>query len=76
MVYIVELVNLRRRALRDCVNFTNYAFWIKNHFNVGINFTVLLSYRAICMFLVQKFSYPSQRMDTLPSIVYTLSVSK
>jgi hypothetical protein len=32
----VEFVSLRRHALRDCVNFTNFAFWIKYHFNVGI----------------------------------------
>jgi hypothetical protein len=35
-VYTVELVSLRRRALCDCVNFTNFAFWIKCHFNIGI----------------------------------------
>jgi hypothetical protein len=35
-VYTVELVSLRRRALGDCVNFMNFAFWIKCHFNIGI----------------------------------------
>ena len=35
-IYTVEFVSLRRRALRDCVNFTNFAFYIKCHFNVGI----------------------------------------
>jgi hypothetical protein len=35
-VYTIELVSLRPRALRDCVNFTNFAYWIKYHFNVGI----------------------------------------
>ena len=33
-LYTVELVSLRRRALHDCVNFMNFAFWIKYHFNV------------------------------------------
>jgi len=35
-VCTVELVSLQRRPLRDCVNFTNFVFWIKYHFNVGI----------------------------------------
>ena len=35
-IYTVEFVSLRRRALRDCVNFINFTFWIKCHFNVGI----------------------------------------
>jgi hypothetical protein len=35
-VYTVELVSLRRRALRECVNLTNFAFWIKYHFNIDI----------------------------------------
>jgi len=35
-VYTVELVSLRRRAIRDCVTFTNFAFWIKCHFNISI----------------------------------------
>jgi hypothetical protein len=29
-------MNLRRRALRDYVNFINFAFWIKCHFNISI----------------------------------------
>ena len=32
----LEFVSLRRRVLRDCVKFINFAFWIKCHFNVGI----------------------------------------
>ena len=52
---LTESVSLRRRALRDGVNFMNFAFWIKCHFNV---FTVLLFYRVILIFLVQKFYYP------------------
>jgi hypothetical protein len=51
-------MSTRRGALREYVNFTNFAFWIKYHFNIGIWFTILLSYRAIRVFLVQKFSYP------------------
>jgi hypothetical protein len=35
-VYAVEFVSLRRRTLHDCVNFMNFAFWIKCHFNVDI----------------------------------------
>ena len=35
-IYIAELVSLRRRALRESVNFTNFAFWIKYYFNVDI----------------------------------------
>jgi hypothetical protein len=35
-VYIVEFVSLWRRTLHDCVNFTNFTFWIKCHFNIGI----------------------------------------
>jgi hypothetical protein len=35
-VYTVELVSLRRRDLRGCINFTNFAFLIKCHFNIGI----------------------------------------
>ena len=33
-VCTVEFVSMRHRALRDCVNFMNFAFWIKYHFNV------------------------------------------
>ena len=51
-VYIVESVSLRRRALRDRVNFTNFAFWIDVILIWEFNFTVLLSYRAIRVFLV------------------------
>ena len=32
----VELVSLQRRPLCDYVNFMNFSFWIKCHFNVGI----------------------------------------
>ena len=32
----VEFVSLRRRALRDCVKFINFAFWIRCHFDVSI----------------------------------------
>jgi hypothetical protein len=35
-VYTVEFVSLQRRALHDSVNSTNFAFWIKCHFNIGI----------------------------------------
>jgi hypothetical protein len=35
-VYTIKLVSLRRHTLRDCANFTNFAFWIKCHFSVGI----------------------------------------
>ena len=35
-VYTVEFVSLRRRALRYYVNFMNFAFRIKCHFNIGI----------------------------------------
>jgi len=35
-VCIIELVSLQRRPLRDYINFTNFAFWIKYHFNVDI----------------------------------------
>jgi hypothetical protein len=35
-IYTIELVSLRRCALRENVNFTNFAFSIKCHFNVGI----------------------------------------
>ena len=52
---LTESVSLRRRALRDDVNFTNFSFWIKYHFNI---FTVLLFYCAILVFLVQKFYCP------------------
>ena len=51
-VYIVESVSLRRRALRDRVNFTNFAFWIDVILMWVFNFTVLLSYCAICVFLI------------------------
>ena len=51
-------MSLRRHALYDCVNFMNLAFSIKCHFNVVFNFIVLLSYRAIHVFLLQGFSYP------------------
>ena len=51
-VYIVELVSLRCRVLRDRVNFTNFAFWIDVILMWVFNFTVLLSYRAIRVFLV------------------------
>ena len=37
-IYKVEFVGLRRRTLRDCIKFINFAFWIKCHFNVGIYF--------------------------------------
>ena len=51
-VYIVESVSLRRRALRDRVNFTNFAFWIDVILMWVFNFTVLLFYCAICVFLI------------------------
>jgi len=51
-VYIVESVSLRRRALRDRVNFMNFAFWIDVILIWVFNFTVLLSYCAICVFLI------------------------
>ena len=51
-VYIVELVSLRRRALRDHVNFMNFTFWIDVILMWVFNFTVLLSYYAICVFLI------------------------
>ena len=51
-VYIVESVSLRRRALRDRVNFTNFAFWIDVILIWVFNFIVLLSYCAICVFLI------------------------
>jgi hypothetical protein len=35
-VYTGEFVSLRCHALRDCVNFTNFVFWIKCHFNISI----------------------------------------
>jgi hypothetical protein len=54
-VYTIELMSLRRRALHDDVNFMNFAFWIKT---LVFNFIVLLSYRAIRIFLLQKFSCP------------------
>ena len=53
-VYIVELVSLRRRAFRDRVNFMNFVFWIDVILMWVFNFTVLLSYHAIRVFLVQK----------------------
>ena len=34
----IAFVSLRHRALSDCVNFTNFAFWINCHFNTGILF--------------------------------------
>ena len=51
-VYIVESVSLRRRALRDCVNFMNFAFWIDVILMWVFNFTVLLFYCAIFVFLI------------------------
>ena len=51
-VYIVGSVSLRRRAFRDRVNFTNFAFWIDVILMWVFNFTVLLSYCAICVFLI------------------------
>ena len=51
-VYIVESVSLRRRVLRDRVNFMNFDFWIDVILMWVFNFTVLLSYRAIGAFLV------------------------
>ena len=47
-------MSLRRRALRDCVNFTNFAFELNVTLTPLFNLTVLLSYRAIRVFLVQK----------------------
>ena len=35
-VCTIELVSLQRRPLCDYVNFMNFSFWIKCHFNVGI----------------------------------------
>ena len=51
-VYIVQSVSLRLRALRDRVNFMNFAFWIDVILMWVFNFTVLLSYRVIRVFLV------------------------
>ena len=51
-VYIVESVSLRRRALRDRVNFMNFAFWIDVILMWVFNFTVLLSYCPIYVFLI------------------------
>ena len=51
-VYIVESVSLLRHALRDRVNFMNFAFWIDVILIWVFNITVLLSYRTIRMFLV------------------------
>ena len=51
-VYIVESVSLRRRVLRDRVNFMNFDFWIDVILMWVFNFTVLLSYCAICVFLI------------------------
>jgi hypothetical protein len=51
-VYIVELMSLQRRALRDRVNLTNFAFCIDVILTWIFNFTVLLSYYAICVFLI------------------------
>ena len=50
--YIVQSVSLRRRALRDRVNFTNFAFWIDVILMWLFNFTVLISCHAIRVFLV------------------------
>jgi hypothetical protein len=57
-VYTVESVSPRRRAFRDYVNFMNFAFWINVTLTWIFNFTVLLSYRAIHVFLIQKFICP------------------
>jgi hypothetical protein len=35
-VYTSEFMSLRCHALRDYVNFTNFAYWIKCHFNIDI----------------------------------------
>jgi hypothetical protein len=56
---MVEFVSLQRCALRNYVNFTNFAFFGLNVTLMSVFiFTVLLSYRAIYMFLIQKFSCP------------------
>jgi hypothetical protein len=53
-VYTVELVSLRCRALL----WLSLLFWLNVTLMLLFNFTVLLSYCAICMFLVQKISCP------------------
>jgi hypothetical protein len=32
----VEFVSIQSHVFRDCVNFTNLAFWIKCHVNIGL----------------------------------------
>ena len=39
----LEFVSLRRRALRDCVKFINFAFWIKCHLVFNFYSIVILS---------------------------------
>jgi hypothetical protein len=51
-------MSLRRHALRDFINFMNFAFWLNITLTAVFNFIVLLSYRAIRVFLLQKFNYP------------------
>ena len=48
-VYKVEL-SLRRRALRDCINFINFAFWIKCYFNV---FGIVILFHDPCIFSIK-----------------------
>jgi tetrahydromethanopterin S-methyltransferase subunit E len=51
-VYTIVLVSLRRGTIRDCVNFTDFAFGLNVTLISVFNFTVLLSYRAIRVFLI------------------------
>ena len=51
-IYIVESVSLRRRTLRGRVNFMNFAFWIDVILMCVFNFTILLFYHIIRVFLV------------------------
>jgi hypothetical protein len=60
-------VSLQRRALRGCVNLTDFDFWLNITLTLVFNFKVLLSYRAIYVFLVQKFNYPVATHEFEPS---------
>jgi hypothetical protein len=58
MVYKVEFGSLWHRALHDYVNFINFVVCINVILMLILNFTVMLSYCVICVFLVHIVYYP------------------
>ena len=67
-IYTIEFLSMQHRALHEYVNFTTLPFRLNITLTSIFNFTILLSYHEIRVFLVQKFSCSVATHEHEPSL--------